>query len=184
MSALSNLARSTAFRATMAMSGAGITALTGHEAVKQVGYVDSVGVATACIGHTRTAVVGKWYSREECERLFRTDLAEFEATVNRYITVGLSQPQFDALVSFCFNVGSYNCRTSTMFALINQGNYLGGAAQFDRWVFAKKRDCRVRVNNCYGVYARRMDEKAMFLSGTVETLNNPTWPIVASGNTR
>lgn len=184
MSTLSNLARSTALRVVMTISGTGVAALTGHEAVKQVGYVDSVGVATACIGHTRTAVVGKWYSREECERLFKEDLKEFEATVNKYILVGLSQPQFDALVSFCFNVGSYNCRTSTMFALINAGKYLAAADQFSRWVYAKKRDCRIRSNNCYGIVLRRADERAMFLSGTVLPTDSPTWPIVASGGTR
>lgn len=180
--ALAKLGRSVALRTAMTLSGVGTSALVGHEAVKQVGYVDSVGVATTCIGHTRTAVVGKWYSIEECQRLFKQDVAEFEHTVNKYVTVGLSQPQFDALVSFCFNVGSYNCRTSTLFARLNAGDYTGAIKEFDRWVYARKRDCRVRSNNCYGVVLRRYAERDLFVSGTIDSLNNPTWPIVASGN--
>lgn len=181
MSVLGNLARSTTLRVAMTVSGAGLTSITGHEALKQQGYLDSVGVATACIGHTRTAVVGKWYTREECDQLFRQDIKTFEDVVNKHVVVGLSQAQFDALVSFCFNVGGYNCRTSTLFALLNRGDYVGAAAQFDRWVYARKRDCRIRSNNCYGVVVRRAAEKELFLSGTVVSTNTPMWPIVASG---
>lgn len=183
MAVAGKLIRATALRSVMVLSGLGVTTLTGHEALKQTGYVDSVGVATACIGHTKTAVVGKWYTREECEVLFKQDVAEFEYTVNRYVTVGLSQPQFDSLVSFCFNVGSYNCRTSTMFKRLNGGDYRGAIAEFDRWVFAKGRDCRIRKNNCYGVVVRRMAEKKMFMDGTFDGINAPTYPVVASGIT-
>ena len=167
-------------RGAMIVSGAGIAAITGHEGLERVGYLDSVGVPTVCYGHTRTAQVGVEYTQEQCEKLLQEDLAEFSATVNNYITVPLSQPQFDALVSFCYNVGSYACRTSTMFRLINDGDYLGGAAQFDRWYRAGGRDCRDRANNCYGVWTRRQAEKKLFLSGTSQH-NAPLIPIVASG---
>lgn len=167
-------------RGAMLVSGLGIATLTGHEGLKYVGYLDSVGVPTVCYGHTRTAKVGVTFSAEQCEKLLQEDLAEFSATVNKYITVPLSQPQFDSLVSFCYNVGSYACRTSTMFRLINDGDYLGGAAQFDRWYRAGGRDCRVRANNCYGVWTRRQAEKKLFLSGTSQ-YNAPLIPIVASG---
>lgn len=147
------------------MSGLGTGLLMDHEGYRDVGYLDSVGVATVCYGHTATAEVGVRFTQEHCNRLLSQDIASFEKTVNQYVTVPLTQPMFDSLVSFCYNVGSYNCRTSTMFRILNQGDYVGAGKQFDRWVYAKGRDCRIRSNNCYGVYSRRMAEKALFLSG-------------------
>lgn len=184
MALLGKMARSVAapvaVRGMLLVSGAGIATLTGHEGLKYTGYLDSVGVPTVCYGHTRTAQVGKTFTSEQCDKLLQEDLNEFSTTVNRYVTAPLSQPQFDSLVSFCYNVGSYACRTSTMFRLINDGDYLGGAAQFDRWYRAGGRDCRVRANNCYGVWSRRQAEKNLFLSGTALT-NEPSFPVVAKG---
>lgn len=180
MTIASRLAAPVVVRGAMIVSGLGIATLTGHEGLSYTGYLDSVGVPTVCYGHTRTAVVGQRFSQERCEELLNEDLAEFAATVNKNIKVDLSQPQFDALVSFCYNVGSHACKTSTMFRLINDGDYLGGAAQFDRWYRAGGRDCRVRRNNCYGVWTRRMAEKQLFLSGTTMT-NKAKYPIAATG---
>lgn len=149
----------------MTVSAMGIATLIGYEGSENVGYRDSVGVPTVCYGHTATAKVGVYFTDEHCEYLLQEDLKEFARTVNTSITVPISQPMFDSLVSFCYNVGSHACRTSTMFRVLNQGDYYGAAQQFDRWVYAGGRDCRVRRNNCYGVYTRRMAEKAMFLSG-------------------
>lgn len=181
MPVLRVLTKAPAVRGIMLVSGMGIASITGHEGLRFTGYLDTVGVPTVCYGHTRTAVVGKVFSEEQCEALLQEDLAEFAGTVNKHVTVPLSQPQFDALVSFCYNVGSYACRTSTMFRKINQEDYLGGAAEFDRWYRAGGRDCRVRANQCYGVWTRRMAEKQLFLAGTA-TNNTPTWPIAAAGD--
>jgi lysozyme len=153
----------------MTLSAGGAAALIGHEAIVQTGYLDTVGVPTACIGHTRTAVVGKHYPLEVCKQLFGEDVKWAEEAVNSSIKTDLTQSQFDALVSFCFSVGKYGCTSSTMFSLINKGDYVGGAKEFDRWVYStrngKKLDCRIRVNQCYGLYSRRMYEKALFTSG-------------------
>ena len=153
----------------LTVSAMGIATLIGYEGSEKTGYLDSVGVPTVCYGHTATAEVGVTFSEEHCEYLLRKDLQEFSHTVNTSITVPLSQPMFDSLVSFCYNVGSHACRTSTMFRLINAREYRQAIDQFDRWVYAGGRDCRIRSNNCYGVYTRRMAEKAMFAEG-VDTL--------------
>lgn len=170
-----------AVKGAMAVSAVGIAALTGHEGLRTTGYLDSVGIPTVCYGHTATAVVGQTVSHEHCEALLAQDLAEFSATVNRYVEVPLSQQQFDALVSFCYNVGSRACRDSTLFRTLNAGDYYGAAHQFDRWKFAQGRDCTIRANNCYGVWTRRMAEKELFLAGTAGD-NSPLWPVVASGS--
>lgn len=167
-------------KGAMAVSAIGIASLIGHEGLRTTGYLDSVGIPTVCYGHTATAVVGQTLSYEQCEALLASDLAEFSATVNRYVEVPLSQQQFDSLVSFCYNVGSHACRTSTLFRTLNAGDYYGAAQQFDRWKFAQGRDCTIRANNCYGVWTRRMAEKELFLAGTARD-NSPLWPVVASG---
>jgi lysozyme len=153
----------------MALSAAGATGIMVQEGLETTGYFDTVGVPTACYGHTKTAVVGKVYPLSVCKELFAKDISEFESTVNKNVVVPLTQSQFDALVSFCYNVGSYNCKTSTMFTKLSALDYSGAAKEFDRWTFAtrkgKKVQCSVRANQCYGVYSRRMSEKALFESG-------------------
>lgn len=169
MAALGNLVRSTGLRVAMVLSAGGAAALIGHEAIVDTGYLDTVGVPTACIGHTRTAVVGKKYSIDTCKRLFGEDVKWAEDAVNKGVKTPLTQSQFDSLVSFCFSVGKTGCTTSTMFAKLNLSDYEGAAKEFDRWVYStrkgKRLDCRIRANQCYGLYTRRMDEKALFTSG-------------------
>lgn len=169
MAALGNLVRSTGLRVVMTLSAVGAGGLMVHEELKQTGYLDTVGVPTACYGHTRTAVVGKRYSLDVCKRLFGEDVATFEAAVNKYVLVPLTQSQFDALVSFTYNVGIGNFRSSTLLKLLNKGDYAGATKEFDRWTFSTRKgvkiQCRIRVNQCYGVYSRRMDEKTLFASG-------------------
>jgi hypothetical protein len=62
-------------------------------------------------------------------------------------------------VSFAFNVGMGNVRSSTLLRLLNQGNYDGAAAQFGRWIKAGGRVLR-------GLVRRRAAERALFTSAT------------------
>jgi lysozyme len=110
----------------------------------------------------RSMKVGTLYTPEQCKELLRTDSNSAAAAVRRTIKVPLYQYEFDALVSFCFNVGNGNCTTSTLFKLVNQSSYHDASLQFARWHFADGRDCRVRANNCYGVVLRRVSEANLF----------------------
>jgi lysozyme len=66
--------------------------------------------------------------------LLGQDLAGAEQAVNDGVEVELSQNQFDALVSFCFNVGRMAFKNSTLLRLLNQGEYDEVPAQLRRWV--------------------------------------------------
>jgi lysozyme len=66
--------------------------------------------------------------------LLGQDLAGAVQAVNDGVEVELSQNQFDALVSFCFNVGSTAFKNSTLLRLLNQGAYDEVPAQLRRWV--------------------------------------------------
>ena len=65
------------------------------------------------------------FSVEEINELLKRDLVRFEQGVLRYITVPLNQYQFDALVSFSFNLGLGTLQRSTVRQKMNRGNIAG-----------------------------------------------------------
>lgn len=96
-------------------------------------------------------------SSEEIDDILRKDLARFEAGVSRLIKVELTQGQFDALVSFSFNVGLGNLQNSTLRMKVNRSDFEGAAEQFLVWTKAGGRVLP-------GLVKRRSHEKEMFES--------------------
>jgi GH24 family phage-related lysozyme (muramidase) len=94
--------------------------------------------------------------QETAERLLKTGLVSYESDVSRLVKVGLTQGQFDALVSFTYNLGARSLSTSTLRKL-NAGDYAGAADEFLRWNKAGG-----KVLN--GLTRRREAERALFLS--------------------
>ena len=150
--------------AALALSAAGLAFIKTNESVENVPYLDSVGIPTVCVGHTGQVDMRRYYTDAECEALLSKDTHWAVHAVRQGIRVAIYQSQFDALVDFCFNVGAPSCQRSTLFALVNQGRSPEAATEFLRWYKAQGRDCRVRKNQCYGVYQRRLDEKTLFES--------------------
>lgn len=96
-------------------------------------------------------------SMEEVDEILKKDLARFEQGVSRLCPVELTQGQFDALVSFSFNVGLGNLQKSTIRMKVNRGDMEGAAEAFLDWTKAGGKVLKGLVN-------RRNDEKALFLS--------------------
>jgi lysozyme len=97
-------------------------------------YQDSVGVWTIGYGHTGPDVhAGLSITQEQAGALLLQDVGTAVATVNRLVTVPLTQNQFDALVDFVFNLGSGNFARSTLLRELNAGNTAAAAAQFLVW---------------------------------------------------
>ena len=101
------------------------------------GYLDPVGVATSCYGHTGPDVkVGIKYTNEECVQQFAEDIQEADKAVHSVIHVPLTWYQEAALISFTYNVGADNLKKSTLVKLFNMGKYTEGCKQMLRWVYA------------------------------------------------
>lgn len=100
-------------------------------------YIDPVGVLTIGWGHTndngRKFDSSAIWTQAECDTEFLNDMAIFEKAVNNLVTVPINQDQFDALVSFTFNLGAGNLRQSTLLKKLNAADFAGAAQEFQRW---------------------------------------------------
>ncbi|MFZ5131411.1 lysozyme [Enterobacter roggenkampii] len=146
----------------MQTSDKGIALLKEFEGCKLTAYQDSVGVWTIGYGWTQPVDgkpirAGMTINQETAERLLKTGLVSYESDVSRLVKVGLTQGQFDALVSFTYNLGSRSLSTSTLLRKLNAGDYAGAADEFLRWNKAGG-----KVLN--GLTRRREAERALFLS--------------------
>lgn len=109
-------------------------------------------------GHKSSSVkAGMVISQDVADELLNQDVAIAEKYVQKFVTVPLTQNQFDALVSFCYNVGSYAFRTSTLVAMLNANKYIEASEQFGRWV--KGDNGQILA----GLVKRRNIEKTLFL---------------------
>ena len=148
----------------MKVSASGRKAIMRHEGVRLTAYPDPATKGepfTIGVGHTSAAgapkvTKGMIITEDECDEILSRDLATFEAAVEKAVTVPLNQNQFDALVSFTFNVGAGNLQKSTLLKRLNQGDYRGAAEQFGAWNKAAGKVMK-------GLVTRRADERALFL---------------------
>lgn len=146
----------------MQTSEKGIALIKEFEGCKLTAYQDSVGVWTIGYGWTQPVDgkpirAGMTIKQETAERLLKTGLVSYESDVSRLVKVDLTQGQFDALVSFTYNLGARSLSTSTLLRKLNGGDYAGAADEFLRWNKAGG-----KVLN--GLTRRREAERALFLS--------------------
>ncbi|MEH4621306.1 lysozyme [Enterobacter roggenkampii] len=146
----------------MQTSDKGIALIKQFEGCKLTAYQDSVGVWTIGYGWTQPVDgkpirAGMTIKQETAERLLKTGLVRYESDVSRLVKVGLTQGQFDALVSFTYNLGARSLSTSILLRKLNAGDYAGAADEFLRWNKAGG-----KVLN--GLTRRREAERALFLS--------------------
>lgn len=146
----------------MQTSEKGIAVIKQFEGCKLTAYQDSVGVWTIGYGWTKPVDgkpirAGMTIKQETAERLLKTGLVSYENDVSRLVKVDLTQGQFDALVSFTYNLGARSLSTSTLLRKLNAGDYAGASDEFLRWNKAGG-----KVLN--GLTRRREAERALFLS--------------------
>lgn len=150
----------------MKLSDVGLAHLKSFEGLRLDAYPDPGSrdglPITIGYGSTRTSLGGLWslgdrITEEQAAALLRRDAEVAEIAVSRHVRVPLTQAQFDALVSFAFNVGEGAFSASTLLRKLNAGDYDGAAAEFDRWRF----NDGVELS---GLARRRRAEREMFES--------------------
>ncbi len=115
---------------------------------------------TLGFGHVKTAKEGLSVSRSEAEDLLRWDLRTIEDAVRQSALMPLSQNEFDALVSFAFNIGLANFAKSDVLRYLNQGQPVAAALSMHAWRRAKVNGRIIVID---ALVRRRAAEAAMFL---------------------
>lgn len=142
----------------MKISQKGIDLVKSFEGLELKAYKDSVGVLTVGWGSTGSHVTaGMTITKEQAEQLLKKDLECFEKGVSDLVKVKLTQNQFDALVSFSFNLGLGNLKSSTLLKKLNASDYTGASKEFERWN-------RAGGKVLAGLTRRRIAERDLFLS--------------------
>lgn len=148
---------------------AGLALIKQWEGKRLAAYRDPAGVWTIGYGHTDAAgppavTPGLTIAEDEAERILRADLGQYEAAVEQAVTVPLSDNQFAALVSFCFNVGPGNLRSSTLLKKLNAGDRAAVPGELAKW---NKAGGKVLA----GLANRRAAEAGLWAKGEVVASN-------------
>jgi lysozyme len=158
----------------MNVSPKAIKMIMHHEGVRQKAYRCPAKLWTIGVGHVLYPEQGKLkledrmsvplrpeddrvFSMEEVDGILRSDLSRFERGVAQYCPVPLTQGNFDALVSFAFNVGLGTLQRSTLRQKLLRGDKAGAAEELLKYCMAGGKILK-------GLQNRRIDERAVFLS--------------------
>lgn len=148
-------------------SPAGLELLKKHEGFRANVYLCPAGKPTIGYGHllTRSEIgVLKTVSKAQAEALLLQDCRIAEMFINANVRVALNQNQFDALVSFTFNLGVGALDRSTLLKVLNTGKYIQAAREFLKWdKFRNPRTGKLEVAK--GLFKRRAEEAALFVKG-------------------
>lgn len=147
----------------MKISNNGLNLIKQFEGLSLKPYLDAVNIPTIGYGSTyyedgtKVTLKDKPITEERA-----TELLEFIANktfsenINKVVKVPLNQNQFDALVSFAYNIGNKNFNWSTLLKKLNLSDYEGASQEFGRWNQANG-----KILN--GLVLRRQKEKELFL---------------------
>jgi lysozyme len=140
----------------MAIAKSTLAFITKEEGSKNKAYKDSKGLWTIGVGHLIKSdemhLINATLTDEQVEELLRSDLKWCSEAVESSVKVPLSQGQFDALYSLCFNIGEGAFRKSTVVKRLNAEDYQGAAEAILMW------------NKPAVLQKRREREKALFLA--------------------
>lgn len=145
------------FTAAVALSGGYLIAP--NEGKVNATYIDPVGIATSCYGHTGPEVkLGQKFTDEQCLDQLAKDLSTHDKQMMNLVRVPLTDYQHAAFLSFTYNAGVGNFKSSTMLRKLNSKDYEGACEELSKWVYARKKILP-------GLVKRREAEKEMCLNG-------------------
>lgn len=144
----------------MKLSEYGLDLIKRFEGLRLEAYQCSAGVWTIGYGHIADVRPKDSIDEMRANSFLLQDVAVSESAVGRFVTVDLSQHQFDALVSLTFNIGAGHFRSSTLLQKLNAEDYSGASKEFLRWVIAGGKLLP-------GLVRRRAAEKEIFMRGYI-----------------
>lgn len=140
----------------MKTSKAGINFIKKFEGFRASAYLCPAKVLTIGYGHTKGVRLGQVCTEAEAEEFLKEDLEIAETEINKLGT--LPQHRFDALVSFAFNVGVNNYRTSTLkYKVLRNPDDPTIKNEFGRWIYAGGKMSA-------GLQRRRLEEARMYFN--------------------
>lgn len=148
----------------MKISDAGLSLIRTFEGLRTSAYKCPAGIWTIGYGHTANVTKDMKITQKEAERLLLSDLAYFEKSVTNLVQeTSFTQSQFDALVSFAFNVGVGSLAASTLLKKFLAGDTQGAADEFLKWNKTKSPETGRKIE-IKGLTLRRQAERRLFLS--------------------
>jgi len=111
----------------------GIDLIKHFEGCELEAYKCPAGVWTIGYGHIKGVKEGMTITEHQAEEMLKSELNEYEGYINNLVTAELNQNQFDAMVSWVYNLGGGNLKASTLLKVLNEGDYAGVPAQMMRW---------------------------------------------------
>lgn len=122
----------------MKISSNGLNLIKQFEGLRLSAYDDGVGVWTIGYGTIKypngvRVKKGDKITQAQAGQYIANDVATFERAVNMLVNVPLTQNQFDALVSFTYNLGATNLNASTLLKKLNAKDYKGASTEFQKW---------------------------------------------------
>jgi lysozyme len=143
----------------------GLNLIKEYEGFRGSVYIDGAGHETIGFGHKLTAsevfngaYINKTITEDQAIQILANDLVVAESVVSSEVIVELSQNQFDALVSFVFNLGSGNFSRSTLLQKLNEGDYDSASSEILRW--DKQTDKKTGIKESVPGLARRRKAEA------------------------
>lgn len=148
----------------MKISENGLKLIKKFEGLSLKPYLCSAGIPTIGFGNTfyenmkKVTLQDETITEDRADSLFNFLVTtNFVNVVNRLVIVDINQNQFDALVSFVYNLGSGNFEKSTLLKKVNQSDFIGASLEFEKWN-------RASGKVLSGLTKRRLAEKELFLS--------------------
>ena len=111
----------------------GIELIKHFEGCELEAYKCPAGVWTIGYGHIKGVKEGMTITEHQAEEMLKSELNEYDGYINNLVTAELNQNQFDAMVSWVYNLGGGNLKASTLLKVLNAGDYAGVPAQMMRW---------------------------------------------------
>ena len=119
--------------AALAISAAALVGIANFESYRQSTYKDSGGIPTLGYGETKGVVAGQTTTPERALQKLLESADEHAKEMNKCITVPLYQYEFDAYLSFTYNIGSTAFCHSTLVKKLNAQDYTGACKELLKW---------------------------------------------------